>query len=329
MKNCGEIIELMSLYIDGELDSETKREFEEHIETCESCRSELYELKEIVDVLGEVEEVELPSGFKEQLHEKLVAEKKKNESESKILSFRKKFIGFAPSIAAGLVLVFVAASLIITRGLFGNVPSTNTGGSMGIEYSRMMESDQKNNKDGQYNGLKNEEDSQVSVLFNEEPGATQSQKFYDGAEDSLQKEKSEDARKIENSSFYEITSSSDVPASEQPQKTYSIAATGMTVYDVNITVNSPDLEKDTDNIINIARSCNVEIEVEIEKSGHKSVALSGLDENKNTLNFSMDAATYENFISKLKEEYGSKLSLDEKTDDSEKTKRVEITIFKE
>jgi len=36
--------------------------------------------------------------------------------------------------------------------------------------------------------LKNEEDSQVSVLFNEEPGATQSQKFYDGAEDSLQKE---------------------------------------------------------------------------------------------------------------------------------------------
>ena len=57
MKNCGEIIELMSLYIDGELDSETKREFEEHIETCESCRSELYELKEIVDVLGEVEEV--------------------------------------------------------------------------------------------------------------------------------------------------------------------------------------------------------------------------------------------------------------------------------
>jgi len=43
----------------------------------------------------------------------------------------------------------------------------------------------------------------------------------------------------------------------------------------------------------------------------------------------MDAATYENFISKLKEEYGSKLSLDEKTDDSEKTKRVEITIFKE
>jgi len=52
--------------------------------------------------------------------------------------------------------------------------------------------------------LKNEEDSQVSVLFNEEPGATQSQKFYDGAEDSLQKEKSEDARKIENSSFYEI-----------------------------------------------------------------------------------------------------------------------------
>jgi len=86
----------------------------------------------------------------------------------------------------------------------------------------------------------------------------------------------------------------------------------MTVYDVNITVNSPDLEKDTDNIINIARSCNVEIEVEIEKSGHKSVALSGLDENKNTLNFSMDAATYENFISKLKEEYGSKLSLDER-----------------
>jgi len=37
-----------------------------------------------------------------------------------------------------------------------------------------------------------------------------------------------------------------------------------------------------------------------------------LDENKNTLNFSMDAATYENFISKLKEEYGSKLSLDER-----------------
>jgi len=311
MKNCGEIIELMSLYIDGELDSETKREFEEHIETCESCRSELYELKEIVDVLGEVEEVELPSGFKEQLHENLWRKRRKMNQRAKFcLSGKSLLVLHLPLPPDSFW--FCCRKPDYNRGLFGNVPSTNTGGSMGIEYSGMMESDQKNNKDGQYNGLKNEEDSQVSVLFNEEPGATQSQKFYDGAEDSLQKEKSEDARKIENSSFYEITSSSDVPASEQPQKTYSIAATGMTVYDVNITVNSPDLEKDTDNIINIARSCNVEIEVEIEKSGHKSVALSGLDENKNTLNFSMDAATYENFISKLKEEYGSKLSLDER-----------------
>jgi len=83
MKNCGEIIELMSLYIDGELDSETKREFEEHIETCESCRSELYELKEIVDVLEKLRRLSFLQDLKSSFTRNLWRKRRKMNQRAK------------------------------------------------------------------------------------------------------------------------------------------------------------------------------------------------------------------------------------------------------
>jgi hypothetical protein len=73
MKSCNEIKEMISIYIDGELDSKLQNEFETHIQNCDDCRIELEELKEIVNLCGSIGEEELPEDFKQQLHGKLLA----------------------------------------------------------------------------------------------------------------------------------------------------------------------------------------------------------------------------------------------------------------
>lgn len=69
--DCKNIKELLSLYIDDELSKDKIEEINEHLATCESCNAELKELQEIRQLLAEPL-VELPIGFKEELHEKLI-----------------------------------------------------------------------------------------------------------------------------------------------------------------------------------------------------------------------------------------------------------------
>ncbi|GAE89088.1 anti-sigma factor family protein [Acetivibrio straminisolvens] len=310
MKKCNEVIELMSLYIDNELDNETRNKIDEHIKTCESCKSELDALKEIVGVLGSFEEVELPLGFKEELHEKLVAEKNQNELENKTVQFRKKFAGFASSIAAGLVLVFVAGSLILTRGLLGNAPKD----SNKLLMKNGGASEATLNHDNNSNIFGHEEDSQIEILFNEgSKDSSQDQKYDIGAGDTKAK------------GFRQYDASSPVdPPSEEPALSM-ITALNAPSYDVYITITSSDIEKETDNINNIAHLCNIEIET----YGSKDASVSSPDENKKVLSFDVDSTKYNSFVNELKKEYGVNLSLDEKLNDQDATIKVEISILKE
>jgi len=318
MKNCSEIIELMSLYIDNELDSETRTEFEEHIETCESCKSELYELKEIVGALGSIEEVELPSGFKEELHQKLVAEKNSNESNKKTVPFKKKFIGFASSIAAGLVLVFVAGSLIINRGLLGNAPKENNSGLMLGIYEDKATDETVFYDGNQSNQAEDNGSPRTGIQFNKGAEEAANEKRSGGSDNS----KKEGTNEFADASSYSITPSSKAVSSEEPGS-YGIAAVGsIPAYDAYITINSKDIEKEVDNIINIARSCNIEIiEDIIEVAFSSDSVVSSPDGEKKVLSFNADDTAYDNFVSKLKDEYGNALSFEEKTDDPNEPKK--------
>ena len=63
MKNCKEFENLIEEYIDNELDSEKKLEFEEHIKTCPACREELGFSKMLRQSAGKIELPEPPADF--------------------------------------------------------------------------------------------------------------------------------------------------------------------------------------------------------------------------------------------------------------------------
>lgn len=109
--NCSEVNELISLYIDNELNEKERADFEEHLQSCETCRREVEEITRLVQACGGIEEEELPEGFKEELHVKLVAADAGENAEKKLLIFPLKKIRMFVSIAAGFVVVVLAALL--------------------------------------------------------------------------------------------------------------------------------------------------------------------------------------------------------------------------
>ena len=127
MKSCSDINELMTGYIDNELDSDRLRMFEEHLGSCESCRSDVEQIKQTVQYCKAISDEELPEGFMEALHNRLVEVKDSIETgdgpkeKSDFIKKRNRYIGIFSSIAAGL-LVFV-----FLRGMTGNVKMDLTG----------------------------------------------------------------------------------------------------------------------------------------------------------------------------------------------------------
>lgn len=71
--NCNEVRDLLSLYIDDELDENEKLLVEEHLQMCEECQKELEEYKKIIQALQEIPDEEPPLGYCKRLHEKLLA----------------------------------------------------------------------------------------------------------------------------------------------------------------------------------------------------------------------------------------------------------------
>ncbi len=71
---CLEVQELLSAFVDNELDKNTMQKVQKHINNCPSCRKELEELKVILDELASLEDVSVPEIFDERLHKALVLE---------------------------------------------------------------------------------------------------------------------------------------------------------------------------------------------------------------------------------------------------------------
>lgn len=106
--NCDRAKSLISLYIDNELDEKERSEFQEHINTCEACRNELNAISETVNLLKSIPEVELPSNFREELHEKLIiAKEEEKRNKRKVLFFiRNNYFKAVSALAAGVAVIF-------------------------------------------------------------------------------------------------------------------------------------------------------------------------------------------------------------------------------
>jgi hypothetical protein len=68
---CAKIKDLLSEYIDGTLDAQTKALVDEHLLACPECNEELASLKTLIRELGSVESFKAPDDFLEKLHERL------------------------------------------------------------------------------------------------------------------------------------------------------------------------------------------------------------------------------------------------------------------
>ena len=52
---CQELVELVTAYLDGELDAETQARFEDHISGCSGCAAYLDQIRETIELLSTLE----------------------------------------------------------------------------------------------------------------------------------------------------------------------------------------------------------------------------------------------------------------------------------
>ena len=67
MLTCAEIVTLVSDYLDGQLEPEQRRLFEEHVAICPPCRGYLTQLSETKQQLGRLRQDDLPGHVQEGL----------------------------------------------------------------------------------------------------------------------------------------------------------------------------------------------------------------------------------------------------------------------
>jgi len=78
---CEQARQLMNAFVDKEINDQELKKLNEHLDSCESCTVEFEELKYMVQLMGEINLKELPLGFENELHEKLVIASKEMASE--------------------------------------------------------------------------------------------------------------------------------------------------------------------------------------------------------------------------------------------------------
>jgi negative regulator of sigma E activity len=127
MAECRQMTDLISRYIDGELDEPEKRELERHLEQCPSCRSVLSAYKNIAAAAAE-SLVEPPEDFTDNV---MAAVKKlsdrNNANPGRKKTIRNAVITFAAA-AACVALALIAAPLLGrsggTRDMAASAPSS-------------------------------------------------------------------------------------------------------------------------------------------------------------------------------------------------------------
>lgn len=101
---CENIRELMSAYIDDEINEVDKAKLEKHLAQCPQCMEEYELLKDLVIECSEIDEVELPEDFREELHSRLI--EARSGRNNGIVGFVKKNKWKTATGAVAAVLIF-------------------------------------------------------------------------------------------------------------------------------------------------------------------------------------------------------------------------------
>jgi anti-sigma factor RsiW len=65
--DCNELVELVTAYLDGALDADTKARFESHLGDCDGCDNYLQQFRETVQTVGKIRGDELDPAFRSRL----------------------------------------------------------------------------------------------------------------------------------------------------------------------------------------------------------------------------------------------------------------------
>ena len=72
--SCKEVIRELSRYIDQDVESELRREMEEHIAKCAHCTASLDGTRNVIQLICDNRTFELPTGFSQRLRQRISRE---------------------------------------------------------------------------------------------------------------------------------------------------------------------------------------------------------------------------------------------------------------
>ena len=67
--DCNELVELVTAYLDGSLDQETRARFESHLGDCDGCENYLQQFRQTVRTVRQIRDDDLDPGFRNRLLE--------------------------------------------------------------------------------------------------------------------------------------------------------------------------------------------------------------------------------------------------------------------
>ncbi len=65
--DCNELVELVTAYLDGSLDGDTRARFDMHLIECDGCENYLQQFEQTVRTMGRIERDELDPAFRQRL----------------------------------------------------------------------------------------------------------------------------------------------------------------------------------------------------------------------------------------------------------------------
>lgn len=65
--DCNELVELVTSYLDGSLDPDTRARFDVHLTECVDCENYLRQFRATVDTLGKISDEGLDPAFRDRL----------------------------------------------------------------------------------------------------------------------------------------------------------------------------------------------------------------------------------------------------------------------
>jgi anti-sigma factor RsiW len=65
--NYNELVELVTAYLDGALDAETRARFDAHLTDCDGCENYLQQFRETVRTVGQIRDDDLDPAFRNRL----------------------------------------------------------------------------------------------------------------------------------------------------------------------------------------------------------------------------------------------------------------------